>query len=211
LTRLLVGLAGILERRPAAVVGAGLALALLAGVVASQRLAMATARIDLIGQDVPYVRRLLDLEEEFGDLNSIVAVVRGEDERAARAVADALAARVREDTTRFRGVFHRFDPARLGAQALLYADAAQLEQLDAMAQRLLPGLAEGALPGAIDGFAGELEARLAAGDSGDSGGGGGDAALVGIADRLLRDLGAALAGEDPTGTPLDELAGWDDV
>lgn len=208
LARLLIGLAGIVERRSAIVVAAGLALALLAGLFASQRLVMATARIDLIGQDVPYVRKLLDLEEEFGDLNSIVAVVRGEDERAARAVADALAARVREDTARFRGVFHRFDPTRLGAQALLFADAEQLAQLDAMAQRLLPGLAGGALPGAIDGFAGELEARLAAGGAG---GGGGDAALVGIADALLRDLGAALAGEDPTGTPLDELAGWDDV
>ncbi len=208
LTRLLVGLAGVVERRPASVVGVGLALAVLAGLFASQRLVMATARIDLIGKEVPYVRKLLDLEAEFGDLNSIVAVVRGEDEQAARAVADALAARVRADTTRFRGVFHRFDPARLGAQALLYADAEQLAQLDAMAERLLPGLADGALPGAIDGFAGELEARLAAGDSG---GGGGDAALAGIADTLLRDLGAALAGEDPTGTPLDELAGWDDV
>ncbi len=209
LTRLLVRLAGGIGRHPLPVIAAGVLAAVAAGAFAVTHLKMATARLDLIGRDVPYVRRLLDLEAEFGDLNSIVVAVRAPEPAAARAYAGDLAARIEGQPARFRGVFYRVDPARLGGRALLFLERERVAALSAAAERLLPALEQGALPGALDAFAGELEARLAG--AGEPGEDGGDAALADLARALLADLDVALAGRTPAGTPLDELPGWDDA
>lgn len=207
LARWFAWLGQAIAQRPGRTVAVGLALGVAAGVAAVNGLGLATARLDLIGRDVPYVKRILDLESELGDLNSIVVVVRSRSPARARAFTDALAERIRADRKRFRGEFHRIDPGAFGPQALLYLPPERLAALDGAAAELLPSLGRGALPGALDGFAAFLEARLREGRPE----AGGEASLAALAQGLLADTRRAFAGELPEGTPIDVIPGWDDA
>ena len=50
----------------------------MAGAWAATHLGLKTSRIELTGADLPFARRHLALEAEFGDLNRIVVAVRGQ-------------------------------------------------------------------------------------------------------------------------------------
>ncbi len=94
--RLLRSSARLALDRPRLVLGLALLLALAAGLLASRRLRMNANTDDLIAPDRPYMQSYRAFIEEFGDLESIFAVIavpEGRDEEARRA-ADELAARI---------------------------------------------------------------------------------------------------------------------
>ncbi|RMG10113.1 MAG: hypothetical protein D6731_18105, partial [Planctomycetota bacterium] len=200
---LLGPLARAAGRRPRATVLVGTAACALLGLLALARLGFDTARIALVG-DVPFVRRHLALEEEFGDLNAIVVAVRGRDLAETRAVGDALAHDVLAEPDVFRGCFHRVAPESFGGRALLFLDRDQLRALDAFLARLLPELRRGTLAGCLAGFAAELERRVAEGTDD-----GGSAELLAWARGLLADAREAASGGTPKATVFDALPEWD--
>jgi hopanoid biosynthesis associated RND transporter like protein HpnN len=202
-----------IARRPLAVAALGALVCVLAGGVAAKNLKMKTSRIELTGAEVPFAKRHLELEDEFGDLNRLVVALHG-DPAMVRLAAEALVARVREDSQHFRSVFHRVSPAELGPHALLFVPPAQMKEAEATLERVLPELRRGALAGAVGGLATELQARLDAGptpneDSQEGSQEGG--LLLDWATRLLGDTQRTLGGDAVSETPLDRISGLDEA
>lgn len=94
--RVLEILADLAIRRPRLVLGLALLIAVLSGAYAAAELRMNANTDDLIAPDRPYMKRYRAFIDEFGDLESIFAVVAAPPgrEAEARTAVDELAARI---------------------------------------------------------------------------------------------------------------------
>lgn len=131
----------------AAALTAGAALAF-----ASARLEVDSDRMDLLGRQHAFARHFAELQDDFGDIDSIVALVEAPTREEARAFAGDLAARAAAAPGRpFRGTFFRVPDEALRGKALLFLDLADLVEVEA---RLTT--AQDALAAAGSGGAGAL-------------------------------------------------------
>lgn len=184
----------------------GALVCLLGGLFALEGLELKTARIELTGDELPFARRFLALEEEFGDLNRIVVTLRARDRSEARGYAAALTARIRADSTHFAGVFDRVGPEELQGQALLLLPSQRLEESATLAEEILPGWREGPLSGTLSGWARLVETRLEGGGSS-----GLDADFAERGEELLADATRLCRGQDVTTTAFDLVPAWDEA
>ncbi|MCA9610700.1 MAG: MMPL family transporter, partial [Myxococcales bacterium] len=109
--RLLGAISALGVERPYAVLGAALALTLVAAALVPS-LEISTSRFDVIAGETSFV-------EAPGARTDLVALVTADDDATTRATADALAARLAE-APGVRGVFHRVDPAMFRGRELLF-------------------------------------------------------------------------------------------
>src|SRR5687768_1679831 len=131
---------------------AAAAAALAAGLIAT-RLELHADRMDLLGREHAYARQFAELQDDFGDIDSIVVLVRAGSREATRAFADDLAARLAADRARFRGVFHRVPDEALRGKALLFlerTDLAEIEQRLGGAAPALAALGRGGAGGLLE-------------------------------------------------------------
>lgn len=198
--------ARFVARRPLSVAACGALICLLGGLAAWGGLELKTARIELTGAELPFARRFLALEAEFGDLNRIVVTVQSPSRRQTRAYAAALAARLRADPRHFAGVSERIGPEELRGQALLLLPPERLAEGVDLAERALPAWREGTLTGLLRGWAKVVAGRLEEG-----GRAGYDATLAERGELLLSDLEAVCGGREVTEVATHELPAWDEA
>lgn len=120
-------------RSPGKVIGAGLLFALLALVIAYQRLSFTVDRTTMLDPQHPVQKDWLAYRREFQNLSDFVVVVRGEPS-AARAAVDELGTRLKAEPETFDNVFYKLD---LPLQwSLYYLSVPDLQKL---ARRLRQG------------------------------------------------------------------------
>lgn len=192
--------ARFVARRPLLVACVGALVCAAGGLLAYRGLEMKTARIELTGPELPFAKRFMALEAEFGDLNRIVVTIESPSRSRSRAYAAALAARLRADERHFAGVFERVGPAELRGQALLLLPPEQLEEGAALAEHTLPAWRRGPLSGALAGWTRVVEDRLEGGASGSF-----DGALAERGLQLLKDIELTCGGREVARTPFDSL------
>ena len=205
MSRALTAWARFVAAAPLVVLLVALSLTALAGWRAATALGFKTARLELVGTDMPFVARFQALEREFHDLEAMVVTLEGADPARLKACALALEAQVLADPERFAGAFCRIDPGPLGGRALLWLDPPALARGAVGAERVVPLLLrQGALPGLLSGIAGEMAAMQAEAPA-DGAAPPGAELLSQRIDALLLQLEQALAGQPPPAAPLGEL------
>lgn len=173
--------------------------ALAAGALAAARLSLSADRMDLIGRQHAYARHFAQLQDDFGDVDSIVVLVKAPTREGARAFADDLAARLaRAPGERFRGVFYRVPDEALRGKALLFLDIEDLLEVERRLALAAPGLrafGQAGAAGLLEHAAARTRALLEGGEEPRAGPD--DARDLELLGRLIEGLGAAL--EDGAG------------
>ena len=125
---LLVGVVDYCRRRACAVVLAGLALAVFAGVYASSHLSLSSETDLLFSADLPWRKRAAAIKADFPQHQDLlVAVIDAREPEEAEATASELAATLSEDRAHFQSV-RRPDGSPFFAEAgLLFLDPGKLE------------------------------------------------------------------------------------
>lgn len=131
LARSLVVLVGFVVRHSWAVLAATLLSCAVCGYYTSTNLTYLTHRNDLISSKKEYLKRWQQYEDEFGDDDDMVVVVKGTDRPKIEKVLDQLAAELAGRPESFERIFYRVDLSALHPRALLYLPTEQIRQVQA--------------------------------------------------------------------------------
>lgn len=173
------------------------------------RLELSADRTDLLGRQHAYARSFGELQDDFGDVDSIVVLVAAPAREAALAyAADLSAAVAAAPGAPFGAVFYGVPEEALQGKALLFLDLPDLEEVErrlAGAAPALVALGEGGAGGLLEHVADRARAVARRGATGDDGGG--DDGRDDAADRpLLAGLVEALSESVAAGAP--RLPAW---
>ena len=116
-------------RRPIAVLGGAVALAVLALLLAGARLGFHTSRLDLINPDSNYNKLWLDYIREFGAADDVLVVVEGKSQRQVVPAVDEIAGILTRDTRHFRAVLHQVDLSKIRSKGLYYFEPEKLQTI----------------------------------------------------------------------------------
>ncbi|HTN76137.1 MAG TPA: MMPL family transporter, partial [Pirellulaceae bacterium] len=139
-TKPLVWLTARILAAPRTTVLVGIAVALVAVMVAALGLGFRTSRLDLLNPSSEWNQRWLAYLQEFGQEDDAVLVVDGTDPAAVLAAVDDLAAELRRDRRHFSSVFHQLELGRIRAKGLHLAPAEKLADLEAFVSQAEPVL-----------------------------------------------------------------------
>jgi hopanoid biosynthesis associated RND transporter like protein HpnN len=140
LTKPLAGVTALVVRFPVATMLVSGLLAAASLYLAKTRLQFETSRANLLSPTSDYNRRWLKYAHEFGEQDDVVVVASSEDRRAILPVLDELAKRLQQESSHFRSVFHKVDPAKLKAKGLHYMDPKQLAEIEGFLGQAQPVL-----------------------------------------------------------------------
>jgi hopanoid biosynthesis associated RND transporter like protein HpnN len=130
LQSLLAGVVDRCRRHAALVVLAGVALALLSGYVASQRLGVSTDTDLMFAPSLPWRQEKVAFDKAFPQFKDLlVGVIDADAPEEAEATAADLAAKLAQDTTHFRSVRRPDASPYLRKEGLLFLDQDQLQTL----------------------------------------------------------------------------------
>jgi hopanoid biosynthesis associated RND transporter like protein HpnN len=130
LQSLLAGVVDRCRRHAALVVLAGVALALLSGYVASQRLGVSTDTDLMFAPSLPWRQEKVAFDKVFPQFKDLlVGVIDADAPEEAEATAADLAAKLAQDTTHFRSVRRPDASPYLRKEGLLFLDQDQLQTL----------------------------------------------------------------------------------
>lgn len=164
--------------------------------LSSARLSLSADRMDLLGRQHAYARHFAELQDDFGDVDSIVVLVTAPERDTARAFAADLAGRLSAaPRDRYRSVFFRVPDEALRGKALLFLDLddlAEVERRLALAAPALRALGEGGVGGLLEHTAARARALTDGATHGDAAGDG-DARDLEFLARLVEGLSAAVA------------------
>ncbi|MCO5170143.1 MAG: MMPL family transporter [Planctomycetes bacterium] len=200
-----------LARRVVARPGRAAAVLLVTGLAAlllgRARLVVSADRTDLLGRQHAYARSFGDLQDDFGDVDSIVVLVSAPAREAALGFAADLAAAAAAPGAPFRGAFYGVPDEALQGKALLFLDLADLEEVErrlTAAAGALVAFGEGGAGGLLEHAAARVRALVAAAgaDAGPEAGPDDLALLAGLVDALSEGLAGGAA---PRGPPWREL------
>lgn len=104
-------------------------LALVAVWYTATQLEFETSRNALVSADAPYIKRYNELKADFHNLDPILVVIEAPQVQRGKQFVDALAARLRTDTTHFARVIDKIDFSSLEEKKLLYLAPADLQTL----------------------------------------------------------------------------------
>jgi hypothetical protein len=122
-------IAGLVCKRPGAVLGLALVFAAI-GVALASQLGMHTSRIDLLSSEHRAVKSYTDFTAEFGTANNIFFIIEGPSLITSKRCADALAEEISGHPSYIRDTLHRFDLARFKSRALLYLSPEQIVRVE---------------------------------------------------------------------------------
>lgn len=202
-------LARAIARTPGRVVLLCLLVIGIAGAVAWSNLGIQTDRMALIGDHHRYNQVFRELRAEFGDLDAMIVLVRGEP-AAARAAAADLARRLGTDPERFPRVFWRVPPDALGGKGLLFVEPAVLEEIAGRLEGGRPAIAALRERG-LGPFYGQLAAQVRALGRGEAQQESAPTYLPNFLDQLEGALEGHQAGKPPweAWIPASAMAGRD--
>ncbi|MBX3472364.1 MAG: MMPL family transporter, partial [Planctomycetes bacterium] len=178
------------------------------------RLELSADRTDLLGRQHAYARSFGELQDDFGDVDSIVVLVAAPAREAALAyAADLSAAVAAAPGAPFGAVFYGVPEEALQGKALLFLDLPDLEEVErrlAGAAPALVALGEGGAGGLLEHVA--ERARAVARREAADGGGDDDAADLPLLAGLVEALSDSVAAGAPRLPAWRELipAGVDD-
>jgi hopanoid biosynthesis associated RND transporter like protein HpnN len=127
-------------RRPGAVIGGGLLLAVLALFATAMCLTFHTSRLDLLNPDSGYNQRWLAYREEFGEQDDALIVVEGSGRDDVVPVLEELAESLSHEPKLFQSVLYKKDLTNVRAKGLHFLSVPQLQQLDGMVYMAEPVL-----------------------------------------------------------------------
>lgn len=173
---------------------------------AGARLEVHADRMDLLGRQHAYARHFAELQDDFGDVDSIVVLVEAGTRAEARAFAGDLAARAAQAPgAPFRGAFFRVPDEALRGKALLFlslTDLVEVEARLATAKDALAAAGSGGAGALLEHAAGRARALVAAGGAGPPG----RTADLELLQRLVEAVAGAASAEGRAYAPV-----WHDL
>jgi uncharacterized protein len=127
-------------RFPVATLVAAVVLAVLALLLAHQRLGFRTSRLDLLNPESGYNRLWIDYIDEFGDEDDAVIVVEGRGREQIVPVLEELSHLLSRQQRLFHAVLHQVDLSTIRAKGLHYLSTEQLATIEGFLDRAGPVL-----------------------------------------------------------------------
>jgi hopanoid biosynthesis associated RND transporter like protein HpnN len=128
-SRLIVGLVGLVCRFPRLTLAVGLAAWGLSLYASAVYLTFRTQRDDLVSPRKDYQERWRQYVKEFGDEDDMVVVLQGQDRAVMQQALEAAAAAVAEHPDQFDRLFYKVDLRHLRDRALLFLPTDQIRQI----------------------------------------------------------------------------------
>jgi hopanoid biosynthesis associated RND transporter like protein HpnN len=203
-------LARTIVHHPWTVIAAACILTVLAAVHSYEKLTLDTDRNNLIGRDLDYNKRYIELEKEFGDIAAMTVVVEAPTRERCKKFAEDLAQRCAKDPSLYGSVFYRVPLDELGERMFLFANLDDLRELaGTLEDAKLPARlsAHEGLGGLFQGLAAHVEKKV---EGGDTGGQGGGADMGAILYSVLDGARDAIATGKAYTTPWKDVVddGW---
>src|SRR6266536_1011945 len=127
--RLLRRLVRVSCARPAVTVALSLALSVLGIAYTLHALTFKTSGRDVLPQNASYVKRYVQIAENFGELEDIVVVIEARSFEGAKAYAARLVQELRASPVKFHRIAYRIDPKQFEGRQLLYVPTAELKEI----------------------------------------------------------------------------------